>query len=107
MGDFRAGGGGGGRRLHLLAWQGGELIDFKRGPSSSSSPEMASIWDSVSQCYRQELLLNKVGLLSSSSFRPCCVLTPPPAFYSSPSLESRKKCPGRVLRRTALPESNF
>ena len=69
------GGGGVGRRLHLLPWQGAELIDVTRALSRSSSPEMASIWDSVSECYRQKLLLNKVGCF------PCC---PPDPAVSWP-----------------------
>lgn len=62
--------------------------------------EIAKIWDCVSECYRQELLLKKVGLVSSH--HGGFLILPHPA-WPSPSLEGRN-VPGKpcILARGPL-----
>lgn len=97
------GGGGVGRCLYLLAGQGGELIDFRHGPSSSS-PEIANIWDSVSECYRQDEQGGAAFLVLPQTLM-CPDPSPCPLFL--PQLRKQKKCPRRIPQWRALPESNF
>ena len=92
---------------------GGELDDFKHGPSFSVSLDITKIWDSVSECYRRELLLKKVGLVSSSSLRPWGFpdhSLPHPALPLSTfiphQLRKQKKCPRRTLQLAVWPETN-
>lgn len=49
--------------------KGCELADLEHDTSFTCFPEILMIWDSVSECIRQHLARDRVGLASSSS--PC------------------------------------
>lgn len=66
--------------------------------------EITKIWDCVSECYHQDLLLKKVGLVSSwSSLRPWGIPDPSPSCLALTQPRRQKRCSRQTLHFSQRP----
>lgn len=66
--------------------------------------DITKVWDCVSECYRQDLLLKKVGLVSlRSSLRQWRFPDPSPSCLALTQPRGQKQCPRQTLHFSQRP----